>query len=135
MPADIIPSVKVAEYGDGSVTKPDVSMVKIIVSTQPHPQGWYKISIGQDETSIEASEEDGFYYAHNTYNQLPAQLPPVVIEDWPDIQYRGFMPRYSAFPGRNRAETNRHGHSSTQVNLHTVINDSPRNVNYSERQK
>ncbi|MBP5549198.1 MAG: family 20 glycosylhydrolase [Bacteroidales bacterium] len=91
MPADIIPSVKVAEYGDGSVTKPDVSMVKIIVSTQPHPQGWYKISIGQDETSIEASEEDGFYYAHNTYNQLPAQLPPVVIEDWPDIQYRGFM--------------------------------------------
>ncbi len=59
---------------------------------EPHPTGWYRITIGEDgEPMVEADDEDGAFYAQVTLNQLPRPLPPTTIEDWPDLPYRGFM--------------------------------------------
>ena len=93
LPADIIPAIKKVEYGTGKVAKPDASLAKIELPAQgeTHPEGWYKISISEEGATITAAEEDGFFYAHKTYGMLPAQLPPVEIEDWPDLPYRGIM--------------------------------------------
>ena len=59
---------------------------------EPHPNGWYRITIGEDgEPVVEADDEDGAFYAQVTLKQLPRPLQPSVIEDWPDLSYRGFM--------------------------------------------
>jgi len=59
---------------------------------EPHPVGWYRITIGEDaEPMVEADDEDGAFYAQVTLNQLPRPLQPTTIEDWPDLPYRGFM--------------------------------------------
>ena len=61
-------------------------------SIEPHPAGWYRITIGEDgEPKVEADDEDGAFYAQVTLNQLPQPLQPTTIEDWPDLPYRGFM--------------------------------------------
>ncbi len=91
-PADIIPAVKEVTYGEGHVNKPDYSLAKITVTPAgKHPVGWYRISIGKEGASVEAAEEDGFFYARTTYEKLPQQLPPTEITDWPDLPYRGIM--------------------------------------------
>ena len=72
-PADIIPQIK-------------------NTTAESHPDGWYRITIGDDgEPLIEADDEDGAFYAKTTLEKLPKPLQPMVIEDWPDFQYRGFM--------------------------------------------
>jgi hexosaminidase len=59
---------------------------------EPHPTGWYRITIGEDgEPMVEADDEDGAFYAQVTLNQLPRPMQPMTIEDWPDLPYRGFM--------------------------------------------
>ena len=61
-------------------------------SIEPHPIGWYRVTIGEDgEAMLEADDEDGAFYAQVTLNQLPRPLQPMTIEDWPDLPYRGFM--------------------------------------------
>ena len=58
------------------------------------PQGWYRIEVA-DSVKILSLDEDGAYYAQNTLDLLrenyEGDIPPMVIEDWPDYQYRGFM--------------------------------------------
>ena len=89
---DIIPSVKSVSYGEGQVTKPDYNMAKIeVLPDSAEKPGWYRITIDENGATIEAAERDGFRNAAITYSLLPNQLQPVVIEDWPDFQYRGFM--------------------------------------------
>ena len=80
-PADIIPQVKRVLYGSEPM---EVS--------ENHPTGWYCITIGTDgEPKIEANDENGAFYAKVTLDKLPQPLPPMTIEDWPDLPYRGFM--------------------------------------------
>ena len=61
--------------------------------TKPH--GWYAISIdGEGKTSFISEDEDGSVYAEATLSQLRSTGEPlhnIYIEDWPDLQYRGFM--------------------------------------------
>ena len=80
-PTDIIPQIK----HDVNETPPD---------------GWYRISIDTNgATSVEANDEDGAFYAQITLNKLSqslyAETPsvefPMIIEDWPDYPFRGFM--------------------------------------------
>lgn len=58
------------------------------------PEGWYRLTIG-DKVSVEAEDEFGEHYAQVTLNGLKdrynGNIPAMVIEDWPDYQYRGFM--------------------------------------------
>ena len=80
-PGDIIPQVKHVWYGTDTIKE-----------TQAHPAGWYRITIGTDEeTKVEALDEDGAFYAQTTLAQLQRPLSPMTIEDWPDLPYRGFM--------------------------------------------
>jgi len=80
-PADIIPQVKWVQYG-----------TETLEVSENHPAGWYCVTIGVDgEPKIEADDEDGAFYAQVTLDKLPRPLPPMTIEDWPDLPYRGFM--------------------------------------------
>jgi hexosaminidase len=79
--ADIIPQLKRVQYG----TEP-------METTETHPAGWYRIIIGADgEPKVESDDEDGAFYAQTTLAKLPRPLPPMTLEDWPDLPYRGFM--------------------------------------------
>ena len=78
---DIIPQVKRIQYG----TEP-------LEDVETHPTGWYRITINaQGEAKVDADDEDGYYYAQTTLDKLPRPLPPMTLEDWPDLPYRGFM--------------------------------------------
>ena len=80
-PADIIPQVKRVSYG----TEP-------LELHESHPIGWYRITIGPDgEPKVDTDDEDGAFYAQTTLSKLPRPLSPMIIEDWPDYAYRGFM--------------------------------------------
>ena len=80
-PGDIIPRVKRILYGTAPLEK-----------TENHPIGWYRITIGADSVPIvESDDEYGAYYAETTLNKLQKPYPPMTIEDWPDMPYRGFM--------------------------------------------
>ena len=59
---------------------------------ETRPAGWYRITIDDDgHPRVEADDEDGAFYAQVTLDQLPRPLQPAIIEDWPDLPYRGFM--------------------------------------------
>ena len=80
-PADIIPQVKRVAYGSEPLETLEV-----------HPAGWYRITIGEGRVSkVESDDEDGAFYAQTTLAKLPRSLQPMIIEDWPDFAYRGFM--------------------------------------------
>ena len=80
-PDDIIPKVKRIQYGTAPLEK-----------TENHPKGWYRITIGADSVPmVEADDEYGAYYAQTTLSKLQQPYSPMTIEDWPDMQYRGFM--------------------------------------------
>lgn len=89
---DMIPQLKKVEYLEGkAVVNPDAQAV-IIEGQKP---GWYRIKI-DGETTIEAADSDGAYYAANTIAHLienagGTEMPAMVIEDWPDLQHRGVM--------------------------------------------
>jgi hexosaminidase len=78
---DIIPRVKRMHYG----TEP-------MEDNGEHPAGWYRITIWDfDNVWMEYEDEDGAFYAQKTLDKLQEPLVPFTIEDWPDMQYRGFM--------------------------------------------
>ena len=57
--------------------------------------GWYRITLN-GEVKVEAADEDGAHYAAVTIDNLKrnaggATVPNAVIEDWPDMGYRGIM--------------------------------------------
>ena len=80
-PDDIIPRVKRIQYGTAPLEK-----------TENHPHGWYRITIGTDSVPVvESDDEYGAYYAQTTLSKLQQPYSPMTIEDWPDMQYRGFM--------------------------------------------
>ena len=82
-PADIVPQVKRVQYGTAPM--PTEAMDAI-------PAGWYRITIGEDgQPKVESKDEEGAFYAQTTLAKLPQPIPPLTIEDWPDLPYRGFM--------------------------------------------
>ena len=89
---DMIPSLKNVTEAEGTtvvVTIPDAEMV------QSDKVGWYRITL-DGACRIEAADEDGAQYAKVTLENMmrnagSTELPNVVIEDWPDFGYRGFM--------------------------------------------
>lgn len=56
------------------------------------PRGWYRLSLdASGNPTVESNDEDGAFYANVTLAKLPEGTKDVVIEDWPDLQLRGFM--------------------------------------------
>ena len=88
-PADMIPAVKDVSYGEGLIAKP--SGVEVRMIPEKKPAGWYILDVSEGGAVIESADEDGAFYARVTFDKLPASLPPLRIEDWPDLPYRGIM--------------------------------------------
>lgn len=88
---DMIPALKSVKALDGTTAIAEVSTA--IVEGQR--AGWYRITI-DGACKVEAADEDGAFYARTTIENLKRNaggnvLPNMVIEDWPDLPYRGFM--------------------------------------------
>lgn len=89
---DMIPSLKKVEPSDGVTVVNAMPQVTYVSSERP---GWYRITI-DGECKVEAADEDGAFYAEVTLDNLRRnaggnELPNMVIEDWPDLAYRGLM--------------------------------------------
>lgn len=89
---DMIPSLKKVEPSEGVTVVNAMPQVTYVSSERP---GWYGITI-DGECKVEAADEDGAFYAEVTLDNLRRnaggnELPNMVIEDWPDLAYRGLM--------------------------------------------
>lgn len=89
---DMIPSLKKVEPSEGVTVVNAMPQVTYVSSERP---GWYRITI-DGECKVEAADEDGAYYAEVTVDNLRRnaggnELLNMVIEDWPDLAYRGLM--------------------------------------------
>ena len=89
---DMIPSLKSVTPAEGTTTVAQMPEVEIVPSCKA---GWYKIVL-DGECKVQAADEDGAQYAKVTLENLKRnaggnELPNLVIEDWPDFGYRGFM--------------------------------------------
>ena len=89
---DMIPRLKKVETTDGTAAIPADLPVTIVEGPCP---GWYRITLGA-EPKVEAADGDGAWYASVTLDNLRRNaggqpVPSAVIEDWPDLPYRGIM--------------------------------------------
>ena len=92
-PYDMIPRLKSVSMQEGS-TDPAVK-AGAPVRVGGKPRGWYRITVNGD-IRIEAADEEGACYAAVTLDNLRrnaggSAVPNAVIEDWPDLGYRGIM--------------------------------------------
>ncbi|MCQ2140915.1 MAG: beta-N-acetylhexosaminidase [Bacteroidales bacterium] len=97
-PYDIIPAVKKVEAGDESIALESKDWRAEAVANYHKVEGvpgYYRLTISKDGVNVEASDEDGAYYAgvtiDNIISNAGATVPAVQIEDWPDLPYRGVM--------------------------------------------
>ena len=89
---DMIPSLKNVTPAEGVTIVEDMPQVEFVDSDKT---GWYRIVL-DGTCSVQASDEDGAWYAQVTLENLKRnaggnEIPNMVIEDWPDLGYRGFM--------------------------------------------
>ena len=92
-PYDMIPRLKKVEdlSGQTDLSSP-AGEVQFVAGQVP---GWYRITLN-GSIRIEASDEDGAYYASVTLDNLrraatDGKVPNAVVTDWPDLTYRGLM--------------------------------------------
>lgn len=90
---DMVPALKSVKPGEGTTHVTDYPQ-PVYVKEAPKA-GWYRIII-DGTCRIEAADEDGAQYARVTLDNLKRNaggdnLPDMVIEDWPDFGYRGFL--------------------------------------------
>ena len=91
---DMIPRLKSVIPGEGNVEigKLQDPQAERVPAAKP---GWYRITVG-DPLKVEAADEDGAFWAAVTLENLrrnagESAVPAAVIEDWPDLPYRGIM--------------------------------------------
>ena len=90
---DMIPRLKKVEMLEGTTTFDDDDIPVFPAENVPH--GWYRIRL-DGSVRIEFNADDGAYYASVTLanlkrNAKDGSVPSAVIEDWPDLPYRGIM--------------------------------------------
>lgn len=91
---DMIPRLKQVEKGEGETLVPaGWAATARVEGKQP---GWYKISLKDNAATLEAADDDAAYWAGITLAKLResaagAKVPEMVIEDWPDLPFRGLM--------------------------------------------
>ena len=89
---DMIPSLKNVAVSEGTTRLETVPAAQIVPADEA---GWYRITL-DGTCKVEAADEDGAWYAKVTLDNLKRnaggnEIPNMVIEDWPDMGYRGFM--------------------------------------------
>lgn len=73
-----------------------IRLVDVISEAEVNPDEAYRLQITADSILMEATTEQGIYWARQTLNQLVASsdsnsLPTLEITDWPAFRVRGFM--------------------------------------------
>ena len=91
---DIIPRVKSVVKTDGETSVPAEWASVTTVTGQV--SGWYRISLRDDKATLEASDSDAEFWAKTTLDIIResasgAKVPEMIIEDWPDLAWRGLM--------------------------------------------
>lgn len=89
---DMIPALKSVTPADGTTVVEAKPKAVIVDGQKP---GWYRITI-DGACKVEAADEDGAYYAGVTIDNIKRnvggnEIPNAVVEDWPDLAYRGLM--------------------------------------------
>ena len=89
---DMVPRLKSVTPGEGTT---DASVAPVATIVEGQAPGWYRITL-DGAVRVEAADEDGAWYASVTLENLKRNaggmmLPNAVIEDWPDLGYRGIM--------------------------------------------
>jgi len=90
---DMVPRLKKVDLREGTTQFDDEDISVFPVEGQR--PGWYRITL-DGSPKIEFADMDGAYYASVTLNNLKRNapdgtVPNAVIEDWPDLPYRGLM--------------------------------------------
>ena len=90
---DMVPRLKKVDVREGTTQFDDEDISVFPVEGQR--PGWYRITL-DGSPKIEFADMDGAYYATVTLNNLKRNapdgtVPNAVIEDWPDLPYRGLM--------------------------------------------
>ncbi|MCR5002734.1 MAG: beta-N-acetylhexosaminidase [Bacteroidales bacterium] len=88
---DMIPRLKSVSLQDEGTTAIGEKVAAEIVSGQK--PGWYRITL-DGNVKVEAADKDGEFYANVTLQnmaEVSPTVPNMVIEDWPDLEYRGYM--------------------------------------------
>lgn len=71
---------------------PAVKLVGKASSLNNRPAGWYRLAFDSEgKAYVEAEDEDGAFYAKVTLGKISEGMKATIIEDWPDLQLRGFM--------------------------------------------
>ncbi len=89
---DMVPSLKKVEPAQGVTLVEEMPEAEIVAAPVA---GWYRITL-DGQCKVEVADEDGAWYAQVTLDNLKRnvggnEIPNMVIEDWPDLEYRGFM--------------------------------------------
>lgn len=89
---DMIPSLKSVVPAEGKTVVEQMPAAELVAGQKA---GWYKIVL-DGSCRVQAADEDGAWYAQVTLENLKRNaggndIPNMVIEDWPDLGYRGFM--------------------------------------------
>lgn len=89
---DVVPSFKKVSLGDGVLNLP----ARLTIKLTPMPDGHYRITVGADGITVEAADATTARNAAASFRSQVmrpgvAALPLAVIEDWPDMDYRGMM--------------------------------------------
>ena len=102
---DMIPRLKKVDFLGGSTGSPTEESPVTELAEVPgdipatyvdgQKHGWYRITLDEG-VKVEAADPDGAYYASVTLanlkrNAKDGTVPSAVIEDWPDLPYRGIM--------------------------------------------
>ena len=92
---DMVPALKsvTALNAPATLLPADFTSTSTVPGQKP---GWYRITISGDRAELECADGDAAFWAKNTLDQIRGRaagkpVQAMVIEDWPDLQYRGLM--------------------------------------------
>ena len=89
---DMIPRLKKVDTLEGTTELPEKTDATMVEGQAP---GWYRITL-DGGVKVEAADPDGAWYASVTLDNIRRNaggkpVPSAVVEDWPDLPYRGLM--------------------------------------------
>ena len=89
---DMIPRLKKVDTLEGTTELPEKTDATMVEGQAP---GWYRITL-DGGVKVEAADTDGAWYASVTLDNIRRNaggkpVPSAVVEDWPDLPYRGLM--------------------------------------------
>lgn len=96
---DMVPALKSCSLSEGTTKLANMSYEQILDSFKPEfvegqKAGWYRITV-DGNVKIEAADEDAAFWAavslKNALRNSKGEVPNAVVEDWPDLGYRGLM--------------------------------------------